>query len=236
MAEFAKRRGIEFPLLADPDSSSIANLGLVNPDAEGMTAGVAFPGLIYVDGEGKIVETFFEESYRVRPTPGSVLAKLFPETEAAPEPEQDEDYALGQTGSEGIVGSRWEVTVTFDLPEGHHLYAPGNDGYIPLQLEMEDNPLFSFGEIEYPEPGFEELLGEKVAVYTGLVRVTVPVTILSHDSLRDREGPLETDLKGLLQYQICTDTTCLLPQEVPVEWKVSVKPMDRTRSDEKVRH
>ena len=48
-----------------------------------MTAGVAFPGLIYVDAEGKIVETFFEDSYRIRPTPGTVLAKLFPETNSA---------------------------------------------------------------------------------------------------------------------------------------------------------
>ena len=136
------------------------------------------------------------------------------------------------------MGSRWELTVTFALPEGSHLYAPGNEGYIPLQLEMEDNPLFKFGEVVYPQPQREKLggLDEEVAVYTGVVRVTVPVTVVAHDSLRDQEKPLETSLVGVLQYQICTDSNCLMPQEKTVEWEATVNPMDRIRSEEGIRH
>jgi cytochrome c biogenesis DsbD-like protein len=203
-----------------------------------MTKGVAFPGLIYVDSEGNIVETFFEDSYRVRPTPGSVLAKLFPEARSEPSLERGQDYLLEQTGEGGILGSQWEISVTFPLPEGSHLYAPGSESYVPLSLELEPHPLFYFEPAVFPPAKAEYLpsIDEELSVYSGVVRVSIPVTLAPHESLKKLEEPMETTIKGVLKYQICTDTSCLLPVETEVEWKTVVKPLDRERASEGVRH
>ena len=203
-----------------------------------MTEGVAFPGLIYVDKEGRVVETFFEESYRTRPAPGSVLAKLFPEAVSAPTLEKDQDYVLQQTADGGTLGSQWEVSVVFPLPEGSHLYAPGSDGYVPLTLEMEPHPSFTFGTPTLPTPESQHMpaLDEELSVYSGLVKITMPVKIAPHESLKTLEESMETSINGILKYQICTDTTCLLPVETEVEWTAVIKPLDRERASEGVRH
>lgn len=236
--DFAERHGIEFPLLADEDSSSLEKLGLVNPEGKGMTEGVAFPGIIYLNSKGLIQETFFEDSYVERPTPGSVLGKLFGNLKASEPVQKHEDFQLLQTGSEGIAGSRWEVVVEFPLPEKAHLYAPGNESYIPVQLSMEEHPLFEFGEVRYPESEqlYLEAIGETVPAYSDKVRLSVPVTVRANDQTKSLKEALSTELVGTLQYQICTDKTCFLPQEETVTWKAGVKPLDRRRAPEGARH
>ena len=239
LGEFAKRQGIEFPLLSDSDSSSLEALGLVNPEATGMTEGVAFPGIIYLDSQGKIVDAFFEDSYRDRPTPGTVLARLFPQKAVAgEEPDKDQPFTLSQTGDAGIMGSQWELLVTFNLPEKAHLYAPNEDGYVALELVPEDNEFFEFGKPVYPEPETLELevLDQKVPVYSGLVTVRLPIKVAGTEKVKSLKETVTTRLRGKLSYQICTDTTCFMPQSVDVEWTAVVKPLDRQRSDESIRH
>jgi hypothetical protein len=52
---------------------------VLNPDAKGMTAGMAFPGFYYIDASGVIREKFFTPKYTDRLTANNVIAKLFPE-------------------------------------------------------------------------------------------------------------------------------------------------------------
>ncbi len=238
LSDFARRKGIDFPLLADSDSSSLDKLGLVNPEGKGMTKGVALPGILVLDADGVIRETFFEDSYAVRPSAGSVLASLYPETAVVPELPDSQDYRLSQTGSEGIAGSSWELIVEFPLPPKAHLYAPGNTSYQPLQLTLESNPFLEFGEARYPESQVLELeaIGESVPVFSHHVALKIPLKIALNDQTKTLKAPLDIKVKGVLQYQICTDKTCYLPQQHEVEWTVTIKPLDRERSPEGERH
>lgn len=238
LADFARRKGITFPLLADSDSSSIAALGLVNPEGKGMTAGVAFPGILLLDADGKVRETIFEDSYAVRPSADSVLARFFPDSEPAAVVPKGADFALSQTGTEGIAGSAWELVVEFPLPDKAHLYAPGSEGYQPLELVLEPNPMFEVSKVEYPASHLMELpdIGESVPVYSGTVKLTVPVKVALNDETKKLRAPTEVELTGTLRYQICTDKTCFLPQEQKVVWKATIKPLDRQRSQDQYKH
>lgn len=239
LKEFAQRQGIDFPLLSDSDSSSLRSLGLLNSEANGMSEGVAFPGIIFLNEQGRIEEALFEDSYRERPTPGTVLDRLFPaKALAARGAESPHKFDLSQTGEVGVMGSQWELLLTFDLPPKSHLYAPNDQGYRPLTLRMEDNEYFDFGEATYPKPETLriEVLNQSVPVYSGRVTVRVPVQVAATEKVKNLKNAVGTRLRGELSYQICTDTSCLMPESVSVEWSARVKPLDRKRVDEAYRH
>jgi hypothetical protein len=235
LGDFAKRKGIDFTLLADSDSSSLANLGLVNPEGKAMTEGVAFPGIIYVNSEGTVEETFFEDSYANRPTAGSVLSAVVPEPEVSQTAPPNRDYRLSQTGGEGIAGSRWELAVEFPLPDKAHLYAPGDHSYQAVTLTMSEHPYFDFGSVKYPlsETLYLEAIGEKLPVFSHRTRLTVPVSVTQSEQTKKLQAPETVTLNGVLKYQICTDKTCYMPVEEAVSWEVTVKPLDRVRAQPK---
>jgi len=79
LKEFADRRKIDYPLLADPESKIIAAFGVLNPEATGMQKGMALPGYFYVDANGIIREKYFEAKYTDRFTANNVMVKVFPE-------------------------------------------------------------------------------------------------------------------------------------------------------------
>jgi hypothetical protein len=79
LMDFANRHQIQFPLLADADSTVIRSFKVLNADAKGMTKGMAHPGLFYVNENGVIREKYFEAKYTDRFTANNVIGKLFPE-------------------------------------------------------------------------------------------------------------------------------------------------------------
>ena len=102
LADFAERRGITFPLLADDDSAVITEFGILNTvaeEAQGPNAaapavvaavrqyvsvfgaspniiGTPYPGTFLLDAEGRVTSRFFEEFYRERNTTANVMLKL----------------------------------------------------------------------------------------------------------------------------------------------------------------
>lgn len=66
---FARRRGITFPLLADPDSAIIRAFGLLDESAApgSREAGMAHPAILLVDEHGVVRERFVERQYYPRP-------------------------------------------------------------------------------------------------------------------------------------------------------------------------
>lgn len=58
--EFADANKIAFPLLADPDSATIARFGLLNKD------GYAYPGTYLIDTSGVVRDALFLDDYKVR--------------------------------------------------------------------------------------------------------------------------------------------------------------------------
>ena len=62
LAEFARKRGITFPLLADPGSRTIEAYGIRDPQGDG----IPYPGTFLVDRDGIIRAKLFEDGYQKR--------------------------------------------------------------------------------------------------------------------------------------------------------------------------
>ena len=101
VSDFSERRGITFPLLADPESRVIKSFGILNTVAEegvgdkandpGVQADVAkyvsafganslivgtpYPGTFILNRDGIVTSRFFEEFYRERNTTSNIMLK-----------------------------------------------------------------------------------------------------------------------------------------------------------------
>lgn len=90
---------------------------------------------------------------------------------------------------------------------GIHLYAPGNENYIPVALTLEEKAGVRMGRPVYPasEPLVFGELRETVQVYQKPFTIRQPMSILPES----RQAPIS--LTGTLRYQACTDTVCYRP-------------------------
>ena len=154
VADFAERRGITFPLLADSDSSVIADFGILNTvAAEGvgdnsddpgvkadvaryvsafganqMIVGTPYPGTFMVDNQGRVTSRFFEEFYRERNTTTNVMLKLGMGLSpiAAVEGETAHlKFTAYPSNPTVTVGTRFSLALAVTPGPDMHVYAPG---------------------------------------------------------------------------------------------------------------
>jgi hypothetical protein len=230
-------------LLADPDSKTIQAYGVLNQEATGMQKGFARPGYFFIDPSGVIREKFFEAKYRERLTGNSVIAKLFPElgqevTETVEAPHLQ--LALEQSDPTGVPGTRVTLAVEVRLPPDVHVYAPGTQGYKPIQLVIEPVPQLELKPAVYPASKilFLPAIKESVPVFEGTFRISQDVKVNSGSEFwgsLGKDGRIFT-ITGKLEYQVCDKTTCYVPTSVPVKWQLQVFPLDRTRAPVEIRH
>jgi len=240
---FADGHRIDYPLLADPDSRMIQAYGVLNAEATGMQKGFARPGYFFIDPNGVIREKFFEGKYRERLTGNSIIAKLFPElgeevvdTVEAPHLQ----LALEQSDRTGVPGTRITLGVEVRLPADMHVYAPGTQGYKPINLVVDEAKEVELKPAIYPQSKilYLPVIKEKVPVYEGAFRITQDIKV---SSTAEFWGSLGKDGKtftitGKLEYQACDKTICYVPASIPVKWQVQVFPLDRTRAPVEIRH
>ena len=93
LADFAHRRSITYPLLADPTSSLIDAFGIRNPQGTGMQAGIPYPGYYLIRGDGIIRKRFFETAYFNRLTASNLYGNLFGDFVLPAPGEGDTGYA-----------------------------------------------------------------------------------------------------------------------------------------------
>jgi Disulphide bond corrector protein DsbC/AhpC/TSA family len=230
-------------MLADPDSKTIEAYGVLNQEATGMQKGFARPGYFFIDPNGIIREKFFEAKYRERLSGNSIISKLFPElgqevieTVVAPHLQ----LALEQSDATGVPGTRVTLAAEVRLPPDVHVYAPGTQGYKPIQLVIEPVPQLEFKSAVYPPSKILYLpaIKEKVPVFEGTFRISQDVKVNSGSEFwgsLGKDGKLFT-ITGKLEYQACDKTICYLPTSVPVKWELHVFPLDRTRAPVNIRH
>ena len=98
-----------------------------------------------------------------------------------------------------------------------HVYAPGQDGYIPIQLTLTPDRAFTAAKAKYPAAVKFVIpaLNETQLVYDKAFVITQTITLTSL-----APGPLT--VKGSVRYQACDDVICYLPKTVPVEWAITV--------------
>ena len=154
LSDFAQRRGITFPLLADDDSSVITEFGILNtvaaegvgdnaddPDVQAdvakyvsafganpMIVGTPYPGTFMIDADGKVTSRFFEEFYRERNTTTNVMLKLGMGLSpiAAVEGETAHlKFTAYPSNTSVTVGTRFSLALDVTPGPKMHVYAPG---------------------------------------------------------------------------------------------------------------
>ncbi len=243
LKDFADRHKIEFPLLADPQSKIIASYGVLNPEATGMTKGMALPGYFYIDANGLIREKYFEAKYTDRFTANNVMAKLLPELAEGVSQKVEGPHlglTLGQSDRAVVPGSRLSLVAKIELPQDVHVYAPGVKGYKPIQLEIAPSPDLELIPPVYPPSKvlYLDAIKEQVPVFEGRFRITSEVKMsATPDFVKSLGADGKTiTIAGQLRYQACDKTTCYLPASIPLTWQLQMLPLDRQRSPEAIQH
>ena len=242
LRNFSQRHGIEYSLLADPNSHIIRSYGVLNTEATGPNKGMARPGYFYVSPTGEVKEKFFETAYTDRYTAGNLVLKLFPDLVEGNSREVSAPYIklkLFQSDEAVVPGSRFTIAAEFGLPPGTHVYAPGVKGYKPVQLEVETSPDFRLLPLRYPRANvlFLPVIHESVPVYEGTFRLLQDVVVSADRPFVASLTPDKTvTVNGTLLYQACDQVKCYLPQKSQVSWQVQVSPLDRQRVPEAIQH
>jgi AhpC/TSA family protein/cytochrome c biogenesis DsbD-like protein len=234
---FAERKGIHFPLLCDPDSKIIRDLGILNETVEKTNPvfGVPHPGSFVLDSKGVIVAKYFEDDYRQRFTAADLLMHQFGVIPAQAKTDvQGKQLQLTAAASNATVtvGQRVALTLDIELKPNMHVYAPGVEGYIPIDWTMQDSDAGTVHEVSFPKSQMLHLpaIDETVPAYTGRFRLTRDVTFGAADKVKpllDAAGHFT--LEGTLRYQACDDRVCYIPQNLPVKWTLQFQDLDRQR-------
>ncbi len=237
-ADFARRRGITFPLLSDTGSTVIREYGILNttvPETNREQYGIPFPGTFIIDRSGVVTSRFFEAAYQERNTVASIMARAgrgstAPATRISASHLEVTTYTTDQ-----IVAPGTHFSLVLDVkPAAHvHVYAPGITGYKPIGLTLEAQPGLLIRRLQFPRADdfYFKPLNEHVLVYQKPFRIVQDVTIdASPEGVRALTGHEQLTIAGTLNYQACDDKLCFTPQSVPVAWTVTLKPLDRERA------
>ena len=237
LADFASRRGITFPLLADTGSAAIKQYGILNTTVAPTNSqyGIPFPGTFILNVQGIVTSRFFEEVYQERHTIGSVLVKLGKRLDIAATKVSAPHLTITTYATDQIVAPGTHFSLVLDIaPAPHvHVYAPGVAGYKPIALTLQSQAALVSRAAQFPkaEDYYFKPLNEHVAVYQRPFRIVQDLEIdpspQSVEALKDRTT---MTMAGTLEYQACDDKVCFTPQSIRLSWTVALKALDRERA------
>jgi hypothetical protein len=243
LKSFADRQHITFPMLSDPNSKIIRSYGILNetvPTGE-PTFGIPYPGTYIVDTQGKVVSKYFEDDYKERVSASDILVRTFGQkADGAGGEAQTKHLWLTSFASTPVArpGHRVALTLEIELLPKMHVYAPGVQGYIPIDWTLDLGTMAKRHPFDYPASEMLHLdaINETVPVYRNRVRIEREVTFAQENNLKPLITPDgELVLKGSFRYQACDDRECYLPQTVPLEWHFRFEGLDRERAPEDLR-
>jgi hypothetical protein len=231
---FSEKHSITFPLLSDPGSKTIAAWGLLNREATGRAVGVPHPGTFIVDRKGVIVSRAFEDAYQERNTAASILTRAGPSgaSTAGATDVLGRYVTVRASASDRTAAPGHRLTLVVDVTPGPkmHVYAPGQAGYIPVELTLGASGDFKSAPARYPASRsyFFAPLKETVQVYDRTFQMTQDVTLALTPELRRRATAKETlTITGTLDYQACDDAVCYRPDAVALQWTIQLVPIER---------
>ena len=123
---------------------------------------------------------------------------------------------------------------TSKLKPKMHVYAPGVQGYIPIDWRLDKGgPAAKQHSFEYPASEMLRLeaINETVPVYRTHIRIQREITFGQEAALKALVTPTgEVIVKGTFRYQACDDRKCYVPEDVPLEWRFKYEGLDRQRA------
>jgi peroxiredoxin len=230
LRQFAARRSITFPLLSDHASALIraASLEMPGPPKGSPFAGAAYPAAVLINERGIVQAKYIHGDLRERDSAAAVLMQRFGIGGGPPSTVTGKRIEARLTSSDTQVspGERILLEVSFDLRPGLHVYAPGVHDYIPIDWSLRPPVGWTAAPVVFPpsETLRLEAIQETVPAYRGHVVLRRDVTVSPDAS----PGPVI--LSGALRYQACDDTMCYIPETLPLEWKLTVLSLDKTRA------
>jgi hypothetical protein len=243
LKSFADRQHITFPMVSDADSKIIRAYGILNETVPigNPTFGIPYPGTYIIDAQGKVVSKHFEEDYKERVSASDILIQDFGQKAGATQSQVETKHLrLVSTASTEIArpGHRIALTLDIELKPKMHVYAPGVQGYIPIDWSLDMGRAARMHPPVYPASTMLHLdvINETVPVYRDQIRMVREVTFGPEKDLKalvSRAGDLL--LKGSFRYQACDDRECFLPQAVPLEWRFRFEGLDLERAPENLR-
>ena len=158
LADFAGRRGISYPLLADEGSVAIKAFGILNtvvdeaigPNKDdpavradtglyvavgggsSLGIGIPFPGTFIVDRKGIVTARFFEDFYRERTTTSRIMMRLGKESDPVASLEGETShlsFRTYQSNEEVSIGAKFTLALEITPEPVMHLYAPGAEAF-----------------------------------------------------------------------------------------------------------
>src|SRR5262245_22738470 len=261
LAAFSKQRAITFPLLSEQGSATIKRFGLENPAVEwalgpdkddpstaaevrkyvsgaganqGMR-GMALPGTLILDRQGRVTSRFFEDFYVERNTVSSVMAQLATGTAPVTATKVSTahlDLTAFATDSEVAAGNRFSLVFDVAPKRGIHVYAPGAAGYRTVAVAVTPQPFVQMQAVQYPpsEIYVFKPLNERVQVYQKPFRLVQEVLLEgSQQAQAALQGKTSLTIDGSFEYQACDDRECFNPVSLPLSWTLALKPLIRER-------
>jgi hypothetical protein len=236
LKHFADRKGITFPLLSDADFKVIRDFGLLNEEAPKNTPffGVPHPVTYIVDSRGIVKSRHFEEDYRKRYTTGNILTEqLNIRTGAVSTTVKNPRISVTASSSNAVVraGERIRLILDVQLPRTMHVYAPGVQGYIPIDWKLNDSAAFEAIAFQYPPSKTVHLpaIQETVPVYENAFSLQREIVMAQPAALKPLLSGSTFVVEGSFRYQACDDKKCYIPETIPLKWTLRFEPHDSQR-------
>jgi hypothetical protein len=236
LAHFAGRRGIQFPLLSDAESKTIREFGLLNEDIPKNTPfyGVPHPVTYMVDERGVVKSRHFEEDFRKRYTTRNILTEqLNIRTGAVRSSIKNPRIAVTASASDSVVrgGDRIRLILDVQLPKRMHVYAPGVQGYIPIEWKLTESAGFEAIPFGYPSSRSLHLpaIDETVPVYENGFTLQREIVIGQEAKVKPLLSGSRLTIEGSFRYQACDDKKCYVPDTIPLQWVLRFEPHDPQR-------
>lgn len=245
LKSFADRQRITYPLLSDPDSKIIRAFDILNETTKAGTLayGIPYPGIFVVDAQGRVVAKYFEDDYKERVSTADILVQQFGAPVSAAGNTSETSHLRITTAASNVVarpGLRIALILEVELKPRMHVYAPGVQGYIPIDWQLENTgPAAKRHAFKYPPSEMLRLeaINETVPVYRGRIRLIREITFGQEIDLKPLLGASgDLVVKGSFRYQACDDRKCYVPQDVPLEWRFKYDALDRQRAPAEFQH
>ena len=218
LCSFAERFGITYPLLSDQGSRVIRQFGILNAhmpeDHEWF--GVPYPGTYMIGSDGLVIDKSFFAEHGTRESINDMLQDSFRvedlergEIQVITTPQLT---ARAYFASPTIRPRQFTVlTVEISLANGMHVNGrPLPEGYIPVELSLDEGDGVILDSVVYPEPEemYLEPLDERLPVYSGQLEIKARCLGVRRDQAE------EIEVAANLHYQACDDHECYLPQTI----------------------
>ena len=146
LADFKNAHGTTFTMLSVPDSEIIRAFGILNTtiaEDDHPWYGIPYPGVYVIDGDGIIIEKFFENNFTVRPGAEQLLAVLKGEQVNLVEKNDGDEQVQVEVAFEGDTlpaGISRQIVARFSVPEGMHLYGqPVPEGLVAASIQLDED-------------------------------------------------------------------------------------------------